>query len=42
MIGKGPHEPEVACDIVPIHSLMIYSGLVEYNIVGDIKTPLFR
>ena len=23
MIGKGPHEPEFAYDIVPIHSLMI-------------------
>ena len=33
MIGTGPHEPEVAYDIVRIHSLMIYSNLVEYNIV---------
>ena len=29
MIGKGPHEPEFAYDIVRIHSLMIYSDLVE-------------
>ena len=42
MIGKGPHEPEFAYDIVRIHSLMIYSDLVEYNIVGDTKTPLLR
>ena len=42
MIGKGPHEPEFASDIVRIHSLMIYSYLVEYNIVGEIKTPLLR
>ena len=42
MIGKGPHEPEFAYDIVRIHSLMIYSDLVEYNIVGDTKTPLVR
>ena len=40
MIGKGPHEPEFAYDIVRIHSLMIYSDLVEYNIVGDAKAPL--
>ena len=40
MIGKGPHEPEFACDIVRIHSLMIYSDLVEYSIVGDTKAPL--
>ena len=42
MIGKVPHEPEFAYDIVRIHSLMIYSHLVEYNIVGDTKTPLLR
>ena len=41
MIGKGPHEPEIAYDIVCIHSLMIYSILVEY-IVGDTKFPLLR
>ena len=40
--GKRPHEPEVAYDIVRIHSLMIYSDLVEYNIVGDAKAPLLR
>ena len=42
MIGKGPHEPEFAYDIVRIHSLMIYSDLVEYDIVGDTKVPLLR
>ena len=42
MKGKGPHEPEFAYDIVRIHSLMIYSDLVEYNIVGHTKTPLLR
>ena len=42
MIGKGPHEPEIAYDIVSIHSLMIYSDLVEYSIVGDTKAPLLR
>ena len=42
MIGKGPHEPEFAYDIVRIHSLMIYSDRVEYSIVGDTKTPLLR
>ena len=42
MIGKGPQEPEFAYDIVRIHSLMIYSDIVEYNIVGDTKTPLLR
>ena len=40
--GKGPHKPEFAYDIVRIHSLMIYTNLIEYNIVGDTKTPLLR
>ena len=42
MIRKGSHEPEFAYDIVRIHSLMIYSDLVEYNIVGDTNVPLLR
>ena len=42
MIRKGPHEPEFAYDIVRILSLMIYSDLVEYNIVGDTKAHLQR
>ena len=42
MIGKGPHEPEFAYDIVRIHSLMIYSDLVEYSIDGDTEAPLLR
>ena len=42
MIRKGPHEPEFAYDIVRIYSLMIYSDVVEYNIVEDKKVPLLR
>ena len=42
MKGKYPHEPEFAYDVVRIHSLMIYNDIVEYNIVGDTKTPLLR
>ena len=42
MKRKGPHEPQFAHDIVRIHSLMIYSDLVEFNIVGDTKAPLLR
>ena len=41
MIAKGPQEPEFAYDIVRIHSLMIYSVLVEYNNVGDTKLPCY-
>ena len=42
LTGKGPHKPEFAYDIVRIHSLMIYTDLIEYNIVGDTKAPLLR
>ena len=40
--GKGPDKPGFAYDIVRIHSLMIYTDLIQYNIVGDTKTPLLR
>ena len=42
MSGKGPHEPTFAYDIVRIHSPMIYTDIVEYNIFRDIKAPLLR
>ena len=42
MCGKGSHEPTFACDIVRIHSIMLYTDNVEYKIVGDTKTPLLR
>ena len=42
MRGKEPHEPTFAYDIVRIHSLMIYTDIVEYNIVGDTKAPVHR
>ena len=42
MCGKSPHEPTFAYDFVRIHSLMIYTDIVQYNIVGDTKAPLLR
>ena len=42
MKRKGSHEPQFAYDIVRIHSLMIYSNLVENSIVGDTKALLLR
>ena len=42
MKRKDPHEPQFAYDIVRFPSLMIYSDLVEYSIVGDTKAPLLR
>ena len=38
--GKGPRKPEFAYDIVRIQSLMLYTDLIEYNIVGDTKAPM--
>ena len=40
--GKGPHKREFAYDVVRIHSLMIYTDLIVYNIVGDTKAPMLR
>ena len=40
--GKVPHKPKLAYDIVRIDSLMIYTDLIEYNIVGDTKARLLR
>ena len=42
MIGAGPLFSKFPYDIVRIHTLMIYSDFVEYNIVGDTKGALFR
>ena len=40
MKGKGPHYLQYSYDNIRIHSLMIYSDIIEYNKVGDTKTPL--
>ena len=37
---KGPHYSQYSYDIIGIHSLMINSDIIEYNLVGDTKTPL--
>ena len=42
MSGQSPHEPTFAYDIFCIHSLKIYTDIVEYNIIGDTKAPLLR
>ena len=42
MSGAGPHFPKFPYDIVRIHTLMICSDIVEYNIVGDTKAALLR
>ena len=42
MLDKGPYKPLFPYDIVRIHSIMIYTDIVEYKIVGDTKAPLLR
>ena len=41
MSGAGPRFPKFPYDIVQIHTLMMYSDIVEYNIVGDTKAAFF-
>ena len=40
--GKGPRKPEFAQDVIPTQPLMIYTDLIEYNIVGNKKAPSLR
>ena len=42
MKGKCPPHPQYSYDIIRIHSLMIQSDIIEYNIVGHTKLPLLR
>ena len=42
MKRKGPHYPQYSYDIMRIHSLVIYSDIIEYNTAGDTKNPLLR
>ncbi len=40
--GKGPHKSMYAVDILRVHSLMIYTDIIQYGIVGDTKASLLR
>ena len=42
MSGAGPHIPKFHYDTVGINTLMIYSDIVEYSIVGDTKAAILR
>ena len=39
---KGPHKSKFAHDIVRKPSLMLYTDLIDYKIVGHTKAPLLR
>ena len=40
--GVGPHKSLFPVDILRIHSLMVYTDIVEYSIIGDTKAPVLR
>ena len=42
MKGKGPHSLQNSYNLKRKHSLVIYSDIIEYDRVGDTKTPLLR
>ena len=39
MKGKGQNYPQYSYDSIRVTSLMIYSDIIEYNIVRDQKLP---
>ena len=42
ILGKGPHVSHYPIDILRVHSLMLYTDIIEYGIIGDTKAPLLR
>lgn len=42
LLGVGPHISNFPVDIMRVHSLMIYTDIIEYGIIGDTKAPLLR
>ena len=42
MRGKGSHETIFAYDIVRIQSILVFTDILENNIIGDTKAPLLR
>ena len=39
---KGHRKAEIAYDIVRMHSLILYTDLIEYKLVGATKAPLLH
>lgn len=40
--SKGPHKSEFPIDILRFHSVMVYTDIVEFSIIGDTKAPILR
>lgn len=42
LTGKGPHTSIYPIDILRIHSVMVYTDIVQHTIVGDTRAPILR
>ena len=42
LMETGPHKPDIAYNIVSLHSLMTYNDFIDHIFVGDTETPLLR
>ena len=42
LMGVGPHKSHFPVDILRLHSVMIYTDIIEYGIIGDTTAPLLR
>ena len=40
--GKEPHQPDFAYDLVRIHSVAIYTHLIDFILAGNTKAPLLH
>ena len=40
--SKRPHRSEFPIDILRFHSVMVYTDIVEFSIIGDTKAPILR
>ena len=42
LIGEGPHYSNFPVDILRIHSVQVYTDIIEYSIIGDTMAPVLR
>jgi hypothetical protein len=42
MTGKGPQVSNFQIDILRVHSVMVYTDIIEYGIIGNTKAPILR
>lgn len=42
LFGLGPHISHYPVDILRVHSIMVYTDIVEHGVLGDTKAPILR